>query len=172
MKVYVDPIPTLGIAMARTALALKHTAPPGLTVVDDPREADLQVLHAVDWGVKRHLQAPRYAVMMHCLDYNADPSGSGDNIPIPPSIDGEDPWAEVWRDAALVWSYYPLQNRMFAWGGMAALRTDGTLDRTQALTSPVFYGAPLGADGNLFRKIVQPREHGILTTGHVSGPRA
>ncbi len=186
MKCFVDPIPKLGIAMDRTALALKLTAPAGVQIVSSPEEADLQVLHAVGPDVKRHLKAPPYAVMMHALNFMADPAGNGDNIPIPPlqygAVDeGEhakasatemDPWTDVWRGAEMVWSYYPLHERFFKWGGLASLRSDGVVESSPELNAPVFYGAPLGADANLFKKSMLTREHICLTTGYVSGPRA
>ena len=171
IRVFVDPIPKLGIAMARTAHALKMTAPEGVTIVDSPLNADLQVLHAVAPDVLRHLQAPKYAVMMHCLDYMADPQGNGDNIPIERGQDRE-PWRAVWSDAQMVWSYYPLHEREFTWGGLAALKADGTVDMSNPLQAPAFYGAPLGADASVFTKSIQKREHGILTTGYVSGQYA
>lgn len=170
MRVYVDPIPTLGIAMRRTAQALKATAPDWVEIVDDPASADLQVLHAVDLHVRQHLVAPRYAVMMHCLDYVADPAGTGDNLPIT-SAPGVEPWAEVWQDATVVWSYYNLARRPFQWEG----RSDhlGTAIPSGERTAPHFYYAPLGVDGATFVKTqVGNRPVACVTTGYVSGPRA
>lgn len=153
LRVFVDPIPKLGIAMRRVSLALAVTAPDEVELVDNPRTADVQVLHPVGTDVLNYLVAPRYAVMMHCLD--AVQGRGGSNVPI---ISDDEPWRDVWSGAELVWSYYPIQKRI------AALPEP----------RPAFYGAPLGVDGTIFKLPTsdQPRDIGAFTTGYVSGPQA
>jgi len=60
-------------------------------------------------------------------------------------------WREFWRDAAVVWSYYPLAE----W-----LREDEGAD-----VDFNFYNAPLGVDPDVFQLGVGDRPYTILTSG-------
>lgn len=167
MRVCVSPVPKLGIAMRRTAEALARTAPHGITIVEQPTDADIQVLHAVDQRVLKHRQSPQYAVMMHCLDFMADPSGNGDNVPIPqPEL-----WEPVWKDALVVWAYYSGIPERYEWfSTMSSWQSKN--EHVKGSAGPHFYYSPLGVDGDIFKKKVTERDNLILTTGYVSGPRA
>ena len=96
VKFYVNPVPKLGIAMRRIANALRETAPPWARVVRNVAEADVQLLHPVALDVRKHLLAPRCAVMMHCLNNEQGPKGGNVPIVVPPNME---PWDAVWRPA-------------------------------------------------------------------------
>jgi hypothetical protein len=65
-------------------------------------------------------------------------------------------WLPLWRDAAVVWSYYDLR---------AALANDG-LDPESAFP---FYDAPLGVDASVFKPSPAAiRDHAIFTSGYVA----
>lgn len=174
LKVFVDPIPKLGLAMQRVALALRATAPPWVRVVDRVDQADVQVLHPVSLQARKHLHARKYAVMMHCLDLQQDPKGGGGNVPI--VAPGMEPWHAPWSRALVVWSYYDIGQR-FLWGKSWIYTPEGAVDvsnHQHSGSNPGFYHAPLGVDGDTFA-LPAPnhiRDVGILTTGYVSGPNA
>lgn len=165
ISVFLDPIPRLGIAMKRVAMALAATAPPWARIVSgNPAEAQIQLLHPVALDARKHRRAPRYAVMMHCLSAQQE---GGDNVPIVVAH-GVEPWDAVWRRALVVWSYYDIAAR-FPWGYVHGVEPD----MRRISDGPHLYYAPLGVDGETFR--LPPRESrdvGILTTGYVSGPKA
>ena len=75
-------------AMHRVADALARYAPSDIAIVDDVKQADVQVLHTVGaWP-----SLPRsYAIIQYCYC-----SGGTAN------------WKKVWADSRVVWSYYDL----------------------------------------------------------------
>lgn len=94
MKVFVDPIPaTLSRAMFRVANALEKYAPPNITIVKDPAQADLQVMHTISIDVDQAIKAKEYVIIQYCLA-----SAFGTN----------EQWHKLWRGSRLVWSYYDL----------------------------------------------------------------
>lgn len=100
MKVCVSVLPQrLSRAMHRVAGALARHAPAGVTLVERPRDADLQVIHVIGRGSIDHLEAKRYAVLQYCYattEPGADPVA----------------WADLWAGADAVWSYYDLADAM------------------------------------------------------------
>lgn len=147
MKVYVDPIPRLSIAMARVALALRKTAPEGVEVVDSLARADVQVLHAVSpQQAVDALAAPSYAVVQYALEAVA---AGGRNVPVADVVAA---WGALWAGARAVWSYY---------------------DLPQAPAGLPAYIAPLGVDSRTFVKPAKGvRDIGVITSGYVTGPGA
>jgi len=137
MNVYVRPLRKLSIAMQRLSYALAVNAPRGIRIVGDPREADLQVLHVIGTDALEEVRAPRYVAIQYVTNMLAAAE-----------------WAPIWRDAALVWSYYDLQ---------AAVEAEGT----------PFLRLPMGVDGATFKlPAAGARDIGIVTTGYVHGPGA
>jgi len=93
MKVCVDPIPnTLSRAMGRVANALKRYAPKGIEIVENPEQAEVQILHAIgSHAARRWVKSPNFIVIQYCYN-SADHS-----------------WKEMWSKTKMVWSYYNLK---------------------------------------------------------------
>lgn len=144
MKVFVDPIPVnLSRAMFRVAKGLRTYVPDGIEIVDQPDQADLQVLHVIGpHAVKRHLRVADYAIIQYC---HKSINIHGDDIR------RETHWNDIWKKAKMVWSYYDLTDLM----------------------PTKFYYAPIGVDDvfiNFDKK--PPRNIDIMTSGFVTGPGA
>lgn len=78
--------------MVRVANALKKHAPRELEFVDDPKSADLQVLHVIGPDNAELLEASNYAVIQYCR------------------TGGEASYISLWAGAQVVWSYYDLRS--------------------------------------------------------------
>jgi hypothetical protein len=86
--------------MVRVAEALKRYAPKDVEFVEDPSQADLQVLHVIGPDADELLRAPRYAVIQYCRTaMHVD----GTNQP----VEGN-PYEGLWEAAEVTWSYYDL----------------------------------------------------------------
>lgn len=94
MKAFLKPIGLHSIAMLRVATALEATAPEGVMFVDNPADADFQLVHAIGVDAVQQVKARSYAVMQYC--------GS--------TMLGDPKWQPLWRDARFVWSYYELDD--------------------------------------------------------------
>jgi hypothetical protein len=94
MKAFVSPIPvTLSKAMHRVAYALAQYAPRGTSFTPEPREADIQFIHAIGLDCVNAIYAPKYVIIQYCLN----------------TSDGDfSAWKPLWDKAELVWSYYPI----------------------------------------------------------------
>lgn len=131
MKVYLTP-PQPSRGLQRIADALVRYAPSGTEFVTDLHAADTVILYAIGRNdamvEKAHsitMRGQRYAVIQVCLRSTMKPHTCH--------------WWPLWRDAAVVWSYYDLN---------AAIEVDG--GDTDGLRWN-FYHAPLGADAEVFR---------------------
>lgn len=151
MKIYLTPQPGLSRAMTRVAEALTRHLPPGNHIVKKVEDADLEVIHVIDWAdpVKRVAAAMeagrRYAMIQYCFKSTAKQTAFE--------------WRVLWRGATTVWSYYDLQTE---W------REDGAC--IYGGSSPNFYYAPLGIDA-AFQHNYERRRHQpclLVTTGYVA----
>jgi len=146
LKVYLDPLPQHGQAIWRVARALTTFAPPWVTVVQAPAEADFHIIHGLGEGERLPILAglaagtqPPYAV----VQYNVLTSGTGSAA-----------WLPVWQHAQVVWGYYDLPTLLAA--------------DPAALPAPfAFYHAPLGIDP-VFTAQPVPRATLVGTSGYVA----
>jgi len=145
MKVCVRAIPsTLSKGIQRVALALERYAPEGVTIVQEPKDADLWVLHVIGHGSME--EVPQYqgkiAMVQYCLLTTEDSRPEA--------------WLPYWQRAEAVWSYYDLIQYAF--------------DRGTPLPVDVnFYHAPLGVDSSVFQPSVPVRKRFVIgTSGYVA----
>ncbi|TSC86769.1 MAG: hypothetical protein G01um101416_623 [Microgenomates group bacterium Gr01-1014_16] len=126
-KVFAEP-PLDDFCINRIAHALKLYAPPNVKFVTDETEADLVVLYAhgrkksIWWSICRLKEQNRQAAVVQ-MQLKSTPN--------PHTAD----WLDIWRYAAVVWSYYNLAQLC------------------QEESTPVnfnFYHAPLGVDPSAF----------------------
>jgi hypothetical protein len=101
MNVYVKPLPAhLSLAMYRVSDALKKYSPKDITIVEEVKDADIQVLHVIGKGSLKYLEpSKKYVVIQYCYktsEFGATPSK----------------WRPLWEGAELVWSYYDLEEYM------------------------------------------------------------
>lgn len=158
IKAFVDPTPRIhSPAMVRIANALTRHAPSGeVEIVSDQSAADVVVLYAIgsDYlaiGEKLLAGGQQYAVVQCCLET------AGYNIY------NRILWLSLWQHAVTTWSYYNLPMQ-------TAIGSDNV---RKSLYN--FYYAPLGLDSaflNCPRFDNPDRERLVITTGHVTGPRA
>lgn len=156
VKMFVEPVGLHSRAMTRVANAIKRYAPPNIVFVNSAEEADIQVLHVIDW-CDEFLNWPRpYIAIQYCLETTSCKS----------AVD----WSRFWAQSALVWSYYDLAEYM---------ESSAVIPCREKL-----FHAPLGADqvfqehagqllcrpGHVARSAA-PRCL-IVTSGYVSGPGA
>jgi hypothetical protein len=134
MRAFIRPSSDNSQALGRVVDALARYAPAGVEVVDDARAADVVVLHVV--GRRDRIRAAaeqftrqgkRYAIIQYCLRSTLRPSTAD--------------WVDIWRGAALVWSYYDLP---------ALCAEDGVCAPFE------FYHAPLGVDSGVFHPMPAP----------------
>lgn len=130
----------LSVGIHRVAKALAAAAPAyKVEIVDDAVNADLVVQHVIGWGSLEGWAikpGQKRAVIQYCLRTTEDPSPTR--------------WAEEWKQAALVASYYDLA--AYAPGHAFA-----------------FYHAPLGADASVFKPDPIPRAlFQCVTSGYVA----
>jgi glycosyltransferase involved in cell wall biosynthesis len=94
MHVYAPVTAGLSPAMNRVDAALRKYAPEGVTFVDQPEQAEVQVLHVIGHGSMPHLRCKRFAMIQYCYltTENASPSA----------------WLPWFKKADLVMSYYDL----------------------------------------------------------------
>jgi hypothetical protein len=140
VKVFLRPVGLHSRAMVRVADALAKLAPPDVQVVARAEDADVVLLHVIAddamVAARRWREnGQRYAVAQYCLETTGAPDPAA--------------WADFWRDAELVWSYYDLP------------------------LGEGYFSSPLGVD-DVFRELAppRPRERLVLTTGYVAGPGA
>lgn len=135
--------------MFRVADALAEFSPAEVTIVPNEDLAELVVLHVIGYpetaeAIERlELAGKRYAILQYCLRSTQRPSSRD--------------WCELWKGAALVWSYYNLDE---------ALREDSL---SPSYLPRGFYYAPLGADGATFYpRLTAGERYAILTSGYVA----
>lgn len=134
MKVFLKPTGLHSPAMIRVVEALSKYAPPSIQVTADQLQADLTVLHVIGPDVVPPKRGA-YAVIQYC-GY-ADRSNPA--------------YQALWRDARLVWSYYPLEDAM--------------------PDAAFFMRAPLGIDPEFrIQKRTAARNINILSSGTSTGP--
>lgn len=144
MKIYLTP-PQPSRGLQRIADALTKYAPADVTIVSTEAEAELVVIYAigrrdaVGWQCHNVLsQNKRYAIVQVALRSTMTPLIRD--------------WLIVWDKAAVVWSYYDLNQ---------AIADDGVVGGLGN-----FYHAPLGADANVFKPTPSGKlKHLICTTG-------
>lgn len=125
--------------MQRISRALARYAPPTITIVDNPDDADLHILYVIApdaLQVGRDLIAAnrQYAAIQCCWNC----LGVAD-----------DDWAPFWRGSLLTWSYYDMSSQAAHYGFN-------------------FYHAPLGLDDAFIQPFdfSVPREPLVVTTGY------
>lgn len=135
VRMFVDPVGLYSRAMTRVANAIKEHAPDYIVFVDRPEDADVQVLHVIDWHDEL-LNWPRpYIAIQYCLETTSCVSAVN--------------WSRFWARAKLVWSYYDLAKYM---------------ERSAVIPCrEKLFHAPLGAD-DIFRSNARQLLHN-LTTG-------
>lgn len=128
MRVYLTP-PQPSRGLQRIADALVRYAPPDTEIVTDLHAADTVILYAIGRNdamvEKAHsitMRGQRYAVIQVCLRSTMKPHTRH--------------WRQLWHDAAVVWSYYDLNQAIADDNGACGLDN--------------FYHAPLGADAEVF----------------------
>jgi glycosyltransferase involved in cell wall biosynthesis len=141
MKVCLRAIPSgLSRGIHRVARALEDYKPDWVTVVKDPKEADLWVLHVIGHGSMEEFDATlargaRVAMIQYCLRTTENPSAEA--------------WLPYWNRAELVMSYYDL----------AAYAGD----------SFKFMYTSLGVDTEVFQPcLTQKKLHVIGTSGTIA----
>lgn len=138
MKVFLRPTGLCAgaRAMLRVVEALSKYAPSQIQITTDPAQADLTVLHVIGPDAVPPARGA-YAVIQYC--------GYADRH--------NPAYAALWRDAAVVWSYYPLDDAM--------------------PEQTTFMHAPLGLDDE-FRKQARwgTRNLTIMSSGYTTGPAA
>jgi len=145
--VCVAPYPHgLSLAMHRVAQALEATAPEWATLVRDRDAADVAVHHVIGltgWDealAAGRARGQRFAWVQYCLRTTEDSRPEA--------------WLPMWREAALVWSYYDLAAHVGAADG------DDLPFR--------FYHAPMGVDGRVFSPSWRGHAYEIGTSGYVA----
>lgn len=158
VKMFVEPVGLYSRAMVRVANAIKQHAPGHVVFVDRAEDADVQVLHVIDWCDDFwHWPRPHIAIQ-YCVETTQQMCA--------------DRWAEFWHGSVLTWSYYDLARYLN--------------DRGIGAIHDKMFHAPLGADSifrdnaqQLLRNLItgarpsasRPRDL-IVTSGYVSGPGA
>lgn len=142
MKVYLNTERT-DWSLRRIVDALERYKPDGVQLVDDPRDAELVVLHVIGRNERTRKSAQRllangqqYACIQYSLRKTRNPHTSD--------------WLPLWRGAVLTWSYYDLE----AW-----CKEDWTPFDFN------FYHAPLGVDTEVFWPRKRQRQFLIATSG-------
>lgn len=153
MKVYFTP-PQPSLGLERIATALRRYAPPNVSISTFPRNNDLTVIYAIGRrdAIERQVEdilkrGKKYAIIQVCLRSTMSPKTQD--------------WFDIWRNAAVVWSYYDLD---------AAINADAEplpgFDGYYHL--PNFYHAPLGADAEVFqlqRNLKKGGDYIIMSSG-------
>lgn len=151
ITVHTAPTGTYSRAMTRTATALTrglHSGYMGCGCAAGAPPcgcgADIVVLHAIgrdymDIAAQCRANGQRYIIIQYCLLTSGATAAE---------------WADTWRGAELVWSYYDLRAEAKRYGFR-------------------FYHSPLGVDGVFWSSPSNiARERLIITTGYVHGPAA
>lgn len=133
--------------MTRIADALTRYAPDNIEIVHNRDDSELEILYAVNSDTISHVnllksQGADYAVIQCCL------AAEG--------VSDISQWANIWKDAVLVYSYYDLHRHV----------SDVDFN---------FYYAPLGIDQAFIDGDHKPNgahRRYVMTTGYVSHPRA
>lgn len=141
MKVYLHPQGLHSRAMVRVANALSLYAPRHVQVVNEINKADVVILHVIGSdGIERASRLldkhQQYVIIQYCLKSSGLPN--------------EHSWLPCWKNARLVWSYYPLS-------------TGNEFN---------FYHAPLGIDDAFLCAPYCVKERLMITTGYVNGAPA
>ena len=139
MKVYLQP-DVYSRGVVRVADALMQYAPPSIQLVQDPFDADLEIIHV--YG--RHDRVER---RINLLERKGKPFAMIQYVlrsAIRPSTHD---WIEMWQKAKLVWSYYDLPE-LCREDGMGEQLPNG--DYTMPGFN--FYYAPLGVDPEVFKQ--------------------
>lgn len=142
MNVYLESstAPAGNHAIRRVRNALVRYAPAWVSVVDDPRKAELRVLH-VNGRLERQLALARGAGSVAVIQYTVRRTQRPNTAS----------WLPLWRGARVVWSYLDLA---------ALMREDGTKGAVG------HYLAPLGADPEIFQNRTDaPRFYKVCTSG-------
>ena len=143
MKVYLQP-DVYSRGVVRVADALMQYAPSSIQLVQDPFDADLEIIHV--YG--RHDRVER---RINLLERKGKPFAMIQYVlrsAIRPSTHD---WIEMWQKAKLVWSYYDLPT---------LCREDGLTTEYHSGDAEMpafnFYYAPLGVDSEVFRTTTHP----------------
>ncbi len=142
-KVCCKAIPsTLSIGIQRVASALERHAPDWVEIVDNPKEADLWIVHVIGHGSMEEAKdfGGAIAMVQYCLLTTEDSRPEA--------------WLPYWQRSKAVWSYYDLQSY---------------LQERRAPTLSNFYYAPLGVFGGSFKPEMPIRKRFLIgTSGYVA----
>lgn len=140
---------SLGRGLHRVANALERYAPSDVTLVREPSEADLLIIHCIGHGSMEllHNYDRDYAMIQYCLLTTEDARPEA--------------WAPYWQKARAIWSYYDLKAYCHERHERHVLP-----DVDSAFK---FYHAPLGVDGTVFKPSMPIRKQFIIgTSGYVA----
>jgi glycosyltransferase involved in cell wall biosynthesis len=146
MKVYLEPEGWMSLGIKRVANALRMYRPGWATIVSNPKDADLHIVHMVGNGQRQHWLGngpdPNlpYAVVQYCLRTTELPNTKD--------------WLDVWQRARGVWSYYDLP---------AKIAEDGQVD-----PGINFYIRPLGVDATFRPSSPIRKRYLIGTSGRIA----
>lgn len=132
MKVFVRPTGLYSRAMTRVAVALARYAPLSVEIVETYAEADIVVSHLI--GPWDQMETKPEIVIQYCL------RSAG--------LDYER-WAQRWRRAMFVWSYFDLPAET-------------------GLNGYKFYHSPLGVDDAFISPLAATDRDSVMTSGYVS----
>lgn len=144
MKVYLTPPRHLSQGIQRVARALATFLPSGASVVSEPQDADVAILHVIGlgsldgWAAEWVASGKPRGIVQYCLTTTEN---------------GGDPafWHPLWAGSKAVWSYYDL---------LKHLGIDG---------ADWFYHAPMGVDPSLFTLApAADRPYTVLTSGYIA----
>ena len=141
MKVCID-IPLKNYGFSRIENAFRKHSGNNIEFVSE-EDADFVIIYAhgnrrqVGWWAEKLLkQGKKYAVIQVAIRSTANPK--------------TEDWLDIWKNAAVIWSYYDLS---------ALCKEDGNRAEFN------FYHAPLGVDPEIFKEVKSERTHKLMV-GH------
>lgn len=153
MKVFLEPTGLHSTAMKRVSAALTKAALdfPSIKIVKRPDDADLQVLHIVQWDdrYKNGWERP-FVPIQYCIH-----SALGGTF---------ERWMGLWEKALMVWSYYDIYAMLEALPYAPHARWN-----ISYLPKDNFYHAPLGVDNAFLCQRPALKRDLVITSGYVTG---
>jgi len=145
MKVVAKTFSGNSFVYTKITKALSDYAPEGIEFVNSTKKADLAILHINGrfnqfsrYAEKLKNAGKKYIVAQYCLRSTRYPHTNK--------------WMDLWANAEMVWSYYPLNDYIKEEGGNFVI--------------PNFYQSPLGAEEKLFsNQGNENKQFVIMTSG-------
>lgn len=149
LRVCTRAIPShLSRGIHRVANALERYAPDWVEIVQDPDEADVQVVHVIGHGSLEGAEKRDIAVIQYCLQTTEDARPEA--------------WLPTWTRARVVWSYYDLFEYM--------KQRNVPYEEASAMK---FYYAGLGVDMDVFQPSMPLRKTYLMgTSGYIADTEA